>query len=78
MDASIEIIRDRMSQSDNSGKRLHDARKMLEVFQKLKEQHGRTGNTEEEAEALFIERKIQEYREDLNRISPCRTAGGEN
>lgn len=69
MDAYFELARgNRTEKNDDSGKRIRDAKKMLAMFQKLKEQHKRTGNPEEDAEALFIEQKIQEYSEDLSQI----------
>ena len=48
------------------------ARRMLDALQKLREKHGLTGIPERDAEAFYLDRRIQEYREDLGRAQSAK------
>lgn len=46
---------------------VREAARILDVLQKLKDKRSRTAGPERDAELFFLERKIREYRDDLNR-----------
>lgn len=47
-----------------------EAARIMSALQKLKETRSKTAGPERDAEVFFLERKISEYRDDLNRVQP--------
>ena len=72
MDAQLTGAALIQTKAEEPEKAVLKARRMLDALQKLREKHSLTGIPERDAEAFYLDRRIQEYREDLGRAQSAK------